>query len=434
MTEAQIWFLLIFSVPFVPAVVVFFLIKPESGDARVGGSIPLFKDLRLELAGSIATYVIIVIFSIIAYVVLARHETIVGSMLLNPVTPEGRLADPARINWDEAKLPPVKLVGSEKATFPIGFSYDRARRGYVSSTPLKILRSSIGSRVELQAGENIAFFGLPPKSFIDLESSMKAEIMIKDEMFVDWTVRLDWQFAEYDLDRMEVKQMKVYILTDNTRLGMTRVNLNSWSIRGLRELLLSIYRLEKDSTDELLQAYSKNVKLPNGFNSAIAELSAKIKEITNKSSRVGHDEWRWPHAEPFAAPVTSAGAASILFAPAPRVTLPSTEGPGSSIAVVIKTLAALPPGWVAKPAPLSTNFDYVTENALISIALSGGLLFCSSPSEITLSGPGGSRPVSPSLISRGHDWKWVSLTAVRRTSKIEVPLEWKKRESCSSSN
>lgn len=90
MTEAQVWFAMLFSIPFLPAIAVFKLIPPEKGDAQVGGNFPIFKDLSIRLAGSIATYVVIVILGIISYIILTNDRAL--AFRLKPVINEYNLA------------------------------------------------------------------------------------------------------------------------------------------------------------------------------------------------------------------------------------------------------------------------------------------------------------------------------------------------------
>ena len=105
--DQMLWFLLIFSVPFVPAVVVFFMIKPQAGDARVGGSLPLFKDLKLELAGGIATYLVVVLVALIAYFMITRDNLIAFEVI--PKGPDGQTLSFLDINPDHIQAPSINI-------------------------------------------------------------------------------------------------------------------------------------------------------------------------------------------------------------------------------------------------------------------------------------------------------------------------------------
>jgi hypothetical protein len=76
MNEGQIWFLLVFSIPFLPAFIVFRMLP--AGDLRgtARGKLPFLGRLDIRMQGAVVAYVIVCLIALGAYVVITRTETI----------------------------------------------------------------------------------------------------------------------------------------------------------------------------------------------------------------------------------------------------------------------------------------------------------------------------------------------------------------------
>jgi len=85
MSEEQIWFVLIFSIPFIPALVIFNVLPAGEMEGRAHGRFPFLGKLSIRMRGAVVAYVIICLIAVGAYWVITRTIMVKVALVPDPV-------------------------------------------------------------------------------------------------------------------------------------------------------------------------------------------------------------------------------------------------------------------------------------------------------------------------------------------------------------
>ncbi|WP_064820473.1 hypothetical protein [Rhizobium phaseoli] len=422
MISSYIWFVLIFIVPFIPAVVVFHMIKPQEGDAKVGGNVPLFRDLKLDLGGAIATYVVIVVFAIVAFFVINRSEAIAVSFIVEPTNSAGDSIPSEYVNWEKIRLETLSIGvqaknGSKYYVDSFAKAPDTFKVG--SHNTLSFLRADFGTPVPLELLGNKSLFLYEPTA--SLRQEIVVKVVVADEFLNDWIVVADLLEETFSGSDGTETSRKVLILQNGTKASLSNIRFGGWGLSGLKSMSMSARRVSQNSITDFVKSEISAARLPK--NIVPARFAGAVREVFDHASSAGDvkiDEEQIKKEVPSA---TRVGAASIIFAPSPRASFDPPIVPGQGVALEIISVRDLAPILThGQDDPLTVGYDYGAMVAVSSYRASGNLKFCRDNMEAILDEPGGKRVLDASEIKNTADSKDVILTNVKRGSRLSVPI------------
>lgn len=398
MTEQQLWFLLIFSIPFAPAFIVFKLIKPKSGDAKIGGVIPIVKDLQIELGGAIATYVVIVLVALFAHSLITEDKRLV--ITIEPRNSDGQKVNKHDVNVERMLKSPFVLTAFSRTgeRFPISsseFDYDEETFNFTASPEVYLRAEDPFGHVYFNVEGSR--FAPPPTTPLALEitnnGNYNLELELKSELLADWmsVASLSW----VDIGAAEVRVTDVTILYDFSKEGIARVSFGTMNASGLMNISTEVWEGKPDLIKNFLTEVEDVVnKLDGDSGEALRQLS---QTLINKHSRfqpsIGSDDWTAPNQETGLVKRDTGARPSVFFihAPSKRISLPSGQ-PGRYILVheSSELKQQLRPG---KPG-FGVIYDHATKLGMISVLFDESALVGPNVRP-TIRGPGGEKNYIP---------------------------------------
>lgn len=426
MSEQQIWFLLIFSVPFVPAIVVFLFIRPRDGDAHVGGSLPILKDLRLDLGGAIATYLVIVVLGIIAYLFITQHEAVAFEIPL--LTPDGVPIDPKQVEWANVQSPKIviKLVhGTTAATHVFDdFSLHAEQKRFVSRTPLYFSSALIGQPASFEIASNASTMGDLEEA--PLQPIMTLSMRLKDRVLADWLVRIDHISFNFNTDDKKLLIKRLWVLTNVGKGAHDRVQFGPWSVEGLQGLMFRVFKVSQTS---VLSALEK-IETLRGSDAANAARTAALEEAENSlfkdASEIGNVRWDRGPGEERVGYALGTDAAKLYVAPLPRIdSIPGGLESGQSLVALIDATATIPETWRDEVPPIVALYSFLTDQVFVDVSSSGAQELCETPFDIQIDAPDGQQSLDRSKVTRTSKSIFLWTSALEKDTKLVVPIRWK---------
>lgn len=427
LTEQMIWFLLIFSVPFVPAIMVFLLIKPQSGDAKVGGSLPFFKELKIELAGAIATYLVIVLLAIVAYRMITNEKLI--SLHINPVTEFGETVLLSQVDPAFRSDPKVYARlkdGSGNYSFLGDFNQMNPPYEYVAEKRFFLPESARRGEVEFRLGDGTHF--IPKVYALNItEGKFTLNAEVRSDMISDWTSLLHSTSYTLNDEGSEWTATDFMVFQDTSTAGPNRFSLGTMSILGLTDANLQLWRVDEASA---LATLEKIRSLLNGQPSSETSeaLTVLEGELLASAERLSEAVWSptGDTGEPYVPPLhTQDGQTKFLGAPSARIDLkPNWRTPNTLFLIRITTKEQVTPEELMDRPALSIMYNYPTELAIIRVQTNPDVLALDERKTIAeLDIPGTTAAsLSPDRIYRSTDAKFLSHDTLPRSSRIDVAL------------
>lgn len=338
MTEQQIWFVLIFSIPFIPAIAVFFMIKPQPGDAKVvGGSIPILKDMKIELGGAIATYVVIALVGFLGYYIIVQDKRL--EVELVPVDENGIPYDAASIRLEELIASNFRLQVSTGSETDYSVSAADFR---IFKAPSRLLaQGKVYVRDIRKNDENALFFravgGLFTEDVVRAEVAVDGrytiDVRIRSEFIVEWIAAFDGRWESIRTD--DHKTRRVLLLRDNSDKGLRSVTFGLQNVPGLRQIDVSVYSVEEQLAAEFISEYSD---YSTSLDAPTVEHIGGLVEAfvsANKNREISTDSWVSERPEGLERIESGPGRViEFRFAPSPKIVLPKVE-PEQLILVVM---------------------------------------------------------------------------------------------------
>lgn len=368
MNEQQIWYVLIFSIPFIPAIAVFFMIKPEPGDARVvGGSIPILKDMKIELGGAIATYVVIALVGFLGYYIIVQDKRL--EVELVPVDENGIQYDAASIRLDE-------LVDSN---FRIEVSTGPERNYSVSAADFRVVEApsrllgqgSVYVRDIRKNAEDALFFravgGLFTEDTVRAELSVDGrytiDVRIRSEFIVEWIAAFDGRWDSIGTDEHTIH--RVMLLRDNSDTGLRPITFGLQNIPGIRKFDVSVYSVDEQLADAFIADFA--MSSTNLDASAVDRIGQLVGSFVSEHSalEISSGSWISERAEGLERIEASPGSVvQMRFAPSPKIVLPTAEK-GQLVLVVMNFEGSAPDPTDVRPYGFGQHFS--TEKMFLQI-------------------------------------------------------------------
>lgn len=342
MTEQQIWFLLIFSVPFIPAIIVFKLIKPKSGDAKIGGRIPIVKDLQIELGGAIATYVVIVLIALLAFSKIVEDKRL--TVKIQPQNSEGQYVGLSDVNLEKLMSSSFDLVvrsdsGDRFLLSDDDFEFDEKNFHFLANPEIYV--RSVNRQGKLYFEPGGSRFVSSPDSNAALATTKNGEyslrLQVEADLLADWIARVDLFWIT--VRETTVDTVQVTVLQDNSRDGISRIRFGASNVSGLAVIEANAW----DGSNEIVERYLANVTKVSkttewDTSTKLFELSSELIEAHNGR---GIDRGVWTSDNPKGlVKNTGPDDPSVYFvhAPSKRIDLPSAMG-GRFVIISEKTSA-----------------------------------------------------------------------------------------------
>ncbi|MEL6368657.1 MAG: hypothetical protein AAFQ16_11935 [Pseudomonadota bacterium] len=433
MTEAQIWFAMLFSIPFIPAIAVFNLIPPEKGDAQVGGKLPIFKDLSIRLAGSIATYVVIVILGIISYMILTTDRALV--FRLKPVINDYYIVNrdtQSRLSilpevWENP--PNVSVTFGEKRIDLTDFQRNGESDLFVANKKIYVTRDGWGNEINLKSAESAYFSRSDVSRTVGFNAdTLELEIEVREHMVADWIANYNRVHYDVDLDQSTISTRKVLMISSNARIRQRAIKLGTVSVSGIQELNLVTYQLNANGVDSFKTALEK-IKTNENPDLIVEALNAAEQELLSSPALAALDDasWSWEGEGEFVAVASGSGQYSkILFAPTPGVRLPvKATDDDEYFVIVTETIGSLPSEWVREPEPVSVRYEFPTEFASITVSLLGQSGRFDGPmAQVVLETPKGDEPIDRAQSHQSVKTKSAWADDLLKSSKMIFPTPW----------
>ncbi|WP_202350282.1 hypothetical protein [Mesorhizobium sp. 113-1-2] len=422
MTSGQVWFLMIFIVPFIPAALVFYIIKPVAGDAKVGGSLFLFKDLRLDLGGSIATYVVIVVMAVTAFFIINRSEAIAVTFRILPANSAGEILSYEDVNWTKVRVDTLQLgVQAKNGTkyYVGGFKEDPKKESIESSGALEFLHSDFGAAVslELRGSSSVSLFDQK----VPLSDNLAVKVVIADELLNDWTSLVDLQAERISKSSDENVSRKLFLFRNGTNTSLPNIRFGSWGLLGLKSMSMVTRRISQAAMSKFIASdfseMRSQVKVDN------QRLIDSATRIFMNASESGQVEWRAAQSQGAVPVVVRDGSASILFAPSPRASFDPPIMPGEGVAVQVVAVRDLEP-ILSGSDPITIGYDYGAIFATGMITAEGGIDLCGKNPEVVLDQPGGKRILGDDEVSNTSNTRVVMVKNVKKGSRLSIPVSF----------
>src|SRR5271165_1093140 len=393
MTEQQIWFLLIFTIPFIPATVVFLFIRPQAGDAKVGGSIPIFKDLKLDLGGAIATYVVIVIFALVAYWLITKKQVV--AFEVRPVTESGEIVEPNSVDWRNLDVPQLEVHAGTIKNGVNDLALDEEKHLFVNPKGDYFSADLIGSNVVfdiLASRTNLA-----ESTENVLGSKIRLDMKIKDSALYGWLGRFDRTAFLFSPNEKKYMASRLFFLTNIGKNNTGRIELSPWAARGLASLTMRVYRVNENTLTDALTEFGQINKSEDNRQYG-TRVDAWAKNLLKTSSLIGSASWQRAGEAPKEL-IVGDDTAKIYAAPTPRVdAIPGGVKAGDTIGIGVEASGDLEQNWKADYSSLVTLYSHPTELSLVIAQVDQGATFCTRARDVMIDGPSGSRSLPTSAV------------------------------------
>ena len=390
MTEQQVWFLLIFSIPFIPAVLVFKIIKPKSGDAKVGGRIPIVKDLQIELGGAIATYVVIVLIALLAFSMIIEDKRLV--VKIDPKNSEGQ-----SINFGDVNI--EKLTGS---SFDLTVSADSGDRflltasdfvlsddllQFVAKPEIYVRERSKDGRIHFTPGGGRFVSG--SNNAVVLSATKNGEYSVGlelEEVFLaDWIARADMLWINVERNRVETVQVTVF--EDNSKEGIRKLRFGTANVSGLTGINSDAWDGEPDEIKQYLLDVQQAASDIGPQTSTILRRLANDLIDAHHGKKIDSGEWK-STTDQGLQKNTGPNDPLVYFihAPSKRIELPSAAG-GRFILVreTTSAIVSLDPNEINYVPGITYAHATKIGGLFIEVEESLGVTFANAP---RISGPG----------------------------------------------
>lgn len=377
MTEQQIWFLMIFSLPFLPAVVIFFLIKPQHGDADVIGGIPFFPGLRVKLAGAIATYLVIVVLALVAYQIIVKDETI--ALILEPVDRAGGRLDYASVNFDRAGAPIVHVepLGDPNAGQTTLSAFELTREPFLfrSEKSLMLSRDRRNTLLRVLVGGGSLFVPAEYQA-VAKEDVIVVSAAVQEDFMADWIALVNYVSIDIIPSKDVARIRQTFLVKDGSERGLTKMDFGVYSVSGLLRAELQIDKVAPEGwqglEDRLDTVFDRQTAAGLG-----EDLTGLLKEVENHTRFIDRSVWPDTLEKPLEARVVGSesavgpSVARFLFAPAPRIHLEAAS-PGTIYLVRLTGEIAVPDADERIDLPLVFDMKFPTKRYVSTATLLGG--------------------------------------------------------------
>ena len=379
--DQMLWFVLIFVIPFLPAIIVFLLIKPQAGDTLVGGSVPFFKNLKIELAGAIGTYFVVVLISLVAFQVITSKKLIAFSV--EPVSPDGRPISISEINTEFLVPPKLSVRASPPGSGQRALSWTDlsgdlelvdGRLEFTSSRAYQIANHLDNGVLYGRINNSGAYLG---SEIFELETSptIYVKARMTNQIMADWLNLFMMDRIWYDETDKSLRFEIVSVLRDQSvSQNLRRIQLGAVSMEGLTSIDLQLFRTSADNSDDFT-SYVESVRQKSATETTRNQLRDNFNKFLEKAILLDNASISYDDANPYRREIVPENPESIWFfmnAPSPRVSLKNEWlQSGDDYVIRLSLVVDDVDSFFGDESPYVTVYNFGTKLALFDMELKG---------------------------------------------------------------